>query len=379
LDALSIDLEFINNNVERFSDIRHFSGYSYSESLEPENRQLMRLRYALPSYGWFQNINYTWQMDLSQRRLSKTTTDQLGRSDFLKDDLDSNTNKMGLVYNYWGNFRNTHTLDTMEEFRRRTQEGTRYSYGQADHVAVRYDIPFTGFGLTYGFTRVYNNQFRYLNEIIGKNHVVRDMYDEKLLRYDDTQQYMVDYTPINWLTFDGSMYFRNIDQQMVSRNPITQESQKHKGVITARAYEAGATYRPITDLSLRYGWRQNIFDLGMGEEAKFTARYVPLRFGLGELAYHYENVRTYGKGTNDPEQENNLNALNGFVQTSVVDRDDVKVTNTLTFRVNQNISNVIIDNMIIDINLTRLHFWDKINDRFSYSMNAFYAKGTINF
>ncbi|MDR1114053.1 MAG: hypothetical protein LBL50_03060, partial [Candidatus Margulisbacteria bacterium] len=133
------------------------------------------------------------------------------------------------------------------------------------------------------------------------------------------------------------------------------------------------------DLAIRYGWRQNIFEQGRGLEEKLTAKYTPLNFDFGELSYSYENLYTIGQGTNDPQQNDSLNTLSGFVQTTVVERDDIKVTNTLTFKLNKDISNVIIDNMIVDINLTRLHFFDRENPEYSYSLNAFYAKGTINF
>ena len=378
LANLSMTLDFDSRNVERFSEVLYTTGYSYSESLEPESTQAVNLRYTLAELWGISNIAYNWQLNASQRRISRLNVDQVGTRNYTKDDLDSGANKMTLAYNYLNSFTNSHSLDTLEEYKRKTDEGTRYSYGQTDWLNVRYAIPFTGIGLTYGFTRVYNNQFRYLSGIIKKDSLTKDTYNEKLLRFDDTQQYKIDYTMFPQLTLDGSLYFRRIEQE-IQVGRMTTANIKSRGEINTKAYELGITYRPIMELNLRYGWRQNIFDAGYGEESRFTADYKPLQFSLGEINYKFENIFTYGKGTNDPEQNDSLNSLNGFVQTSVVDRNDIKVINTLIFRVNQDISNVIIDNLIIDINLTRLHFWDRVNEEFSYSLNAFYAKGTINF
>ncbi|MDR2431504.1 MAG: hypothetical protein LBD99_04550 [Candidatus Margulisbacteria bacterium] len=378
LDQLTMELEFNSNNVERYSEALYKTGDSYTESVEPQNTQKMKMNYALTELWGFSNIAYVWNLDSSQKRISKITQALNAAPTHNRDDLDSGTNYMTLGYNFLGSFTGAHTLQTLEEFKRKTGEGTRYSYGQTDAFSLRYDIPFTGVGLTYGLTRVYNNQFRYVNGIISKGSVFKDLYNEKLLRFDDTQRYTIDYTLFPQLVMDGSLYFRKVEQEIQSGR-LTSAFLKSRGVINSKSYEFGVTYRPLTELSMRYGWRQNVFDLGFGEESRFTAKYTPLKFNLGELSYNYENVFTYGKGTNDPEQNDSLNSQNGFVQTAVVDRDDIKVTNTLIFRVNQDISNVIIDNMIIDINLTRLHFWDKINDSYSYSLNAFYAKGTINF
>ncbi|MDR1998055.1 MAG: hypothetical protein LBQ83_07015 [Candidatus Margulisbacteria bacterium] len=378
LAELSLDLQFDSKNVERYSEVLYKTGISTTETLEPENIQSMDLRYSLPGFLILDNLEYTWKAALSQKSINKTIVNLLDAPTRNKDALDSNTHRMGLVYNYLGFFTNTHALQTLEEYKRKTQEGSRYSYGQTDTLAMRYDIPFTGLGLTYGLTRVYNNQFRHTDETLSRARLLKDTYNEKLLRYDDTQQYKVDYTFLPQLLADASLYFRSVEQTMVSGN-MTGQAQKIRGTINTRSYELGITYKLLADLSLRYGWRQNIFDLGYGEESRFTAKYTPLKFDFGELSYDYENVFTYGKGTNDPEQNDSMNNQNGFVQTAVVDRDDIKVTNTLVFKVNQDISNVIIDNLVIDINLTRLHFWDKINDSYSYSLNAFYAKGTINF
>jgi hypothetical protein len=106
---------------------------------------------------------------------------------------------------------------------------------------------------------------------------------------------------------------------------------------------------------------------------------VPAKFDLGELNYHFENIFNFGKGTNDPQQEFNRNELLGFIQTVVTDRDDIKVINTLILKINKDIANVIVDNMLVDVNLTRLHLWDRENPEYSYSVNSFYAKGTLNF
>ncbi|GBR76161.1 hypothetical protein NO2_0758 [Candidatus Termititenax persephonae] len=382
-DNLTIDLDFTNKDIERFSETLYANkSYGSSESQEPEDTQSLKLKYLLPEFFIARNIDYAWEMGLSQRKINKATyqVDNAGNitTTTNRDDLYSGKHTMLMAYNYFTSFTNTHALQTLEEYKRKTGDGSRYSYGQTDQANVRYDLPFFNLGLTGGFTRVYNLQFIRYGDLVDRAKLTNNDYQDKLRRFDDTQRYMVDYTPLTWLVFDASLYFRHIDQSLVTGHRTAAVGKTH-GTINSRSYEAGATYKPLLDMSLRYGWKQNYFDLGFGEEKRFTAKYTPLKFDFGELSYNYENLETYGKGTNDPEQTNSLDNLNGFVQTRVVDREDIKVNNTLTFKVNKDISALIIDNIVIDINLTRLHFWDKVNPEFSYSLNAFYAKGTINF
>ncbi|MDR1323415.1 MAG: hypothetical protein LBK68_03145 [Candidatus Margulisbacteria bacterium] len=380
LDRLTLNLDFNSKMAERLSETLYNDGLAVVESVEPEDTQALKLNYALTEFSFLKNINYTWQMDLAQRRINRRNVYQDGRVSVNRDDLDSGTSRMNLNYNYFTSFTNTHYLTMLEEFRRNTgtNTGTRYSYGQTDEVNVRYDVPNTRLGLTYGFNRVFNKQFDISGEVIGKNTLIDRDYRGRLLRYDDTNRLAADYTPWQKLVLDASMYFRHIAQNIQTGRRTPTFNNIHDE-ISARSYEVGATYKPLPDLAIRYGWRQNIFEQGLGTEEKLTAKYTPLNFDFGELSYSYENLYTIGQGTNDPQQNDSLNTLSGFVQTTVVERDDIKVTNTLTFKLNKDISNVIIDNMIVDINLTRLHFFDRENPEYSYSLNAFYAKGTINF
>ncbi|GBR73031.1 hypothetical protein NO1_0485 [Candidatus Termititenax aidoneus] len=381
LDRLTLNLDFSSKMAERLSEtLYQDGGLAAAESVEPEDTQTVKLNYALAEFSFLKNLNYTWQMDLAQRRINRRNTYQDGQVSVNRDDLDSGTSRMNLNYNYFTSFTNTHYLTMLEEFRRNTGDnsGTRYSYGQTDEINVRYDVPNTRLGLTYGFNRVFNKQFDISGEVIGKNTLIDRDYRGRLLRYDDTNRLAADYTPWQELVLDASMYFRHIAQNIQTGRRTPTYSNIHDE-IGARSYEVGATYKPLADLSIRYGWRQNIFEQGRGTEERLTAKYTPLNFDFGELSYSYENLYTVGQGTNDPQQNDSLNTLSGFVQTTVVERDDIKVTNTLTFKLNKDISNVIIDNMIVDINLTRLHFWDRENSEYSYSLNAFYAKGTINF
>jgi hypothetical protein len=380
LDRLTLNLDLNSKMSERLSETLYSDGLAVVESVEPEDTQALKLNYALTELAFLRNINYTWQMDLTQRRINRRNTNQRGGVSINRDDLDSGTNRMNLNYNYFTSFTNTHYLTMLEEFRRNTGDnsGTRYSYGQTDEINTRYAVPNTQLGLTYGFSRVFNKQFDTSGEVIGKTTLIERDYRGRLLRYDDTNRFTVDYTPWQELMLDASLYLRHVAQDIQTGRRTPTFNSVHDE-ISARSYEFGATYKPLTDLSVRYGWRQNIYEQGRGTEEKLTAKYTPLNFEFGELSYNYENLYTVGQGTNDPQQNDSLNTLSGFVQTTVVERDDIKVTNTLTFKLNKDISNVIIDNMIVDINLTRLHFWDKENPEYSYSLNAFYAKGTINF
>ncbi|MDR2428775.1 MAG: hypothetical protein LBD62_03105, partial [Candidatus Margulisbacteria bacterium] len=216
LDRLILNLDFNSKMTERLSETLYTDGLAAVESVEPEDTQAVKLNYALTEFSFLKNINYTWQMDLAQRRINRRNTYQDGRVSINRDDLDSGTSKMNLNYNYFTSFTNTHYLTMLEEFRRNTGDnsGTRYSYGQTDEIDVRYAVPHTQLGLTYGFNRIFNKQFDLSGEVIGKTTLLERDYRGRLLRYDDTNRFTVDYTPWQELVLDASMYFRHIAQNI---------------------------------------------------------------------------------------------------------------------------------------------------------------------
>lgn len=378
LDNLLFDLQYNYKNTNRYEESSSVSGYSESSSILPIQMFGLDMTYDIDELSLLKNIKSTWTRDYSLSKNHRRTLETTGAVTNTKDDLEKNTDAVSVKYNYLERFTNTHTLTTLEEFKQKSAEGTRLTRGQTNKLETRYDTPITGLGLSYSLTKVYDLQFQHPEENVGKYSIDKN-FNNKLFRTDDTNQLMGDYTFIPELTFDASVYYRRILQQMRNEQLNAAKATAFGNQITIRSYEFGLTYRPWTDASMRYAWKKDIFDYGFGEVRKLTADYKPLQFDFGDFSYHYENIYTLGRGTNDPEQESNLNNLQGFVQTRVVDRDDIKVINTLIFKVNKEIANVIVDNMVIDVNLTRLHLWDRQNPDYSYSLNAFYAKGTLNF
>ena len=236
-----------------------------------------------------------------------------------------------------------------------------------------------GLDLRYALNKNYALQYENPDYSVSKKSLKDDRYNDKLLRYDDTHTLGIDYTPWSFMTFDFSFYTRQIIQ-IIRYDRITGNNQvSAQGEINSKSYEFGTTYRPFKDFSARYGWRRDVYDAGLGEQAKTTITWKPAKFDLGDFAYNFENTFIYGKGTNDPEQESSLDNLDGYVQTTVTERNDIKVRTTLTLNINKDVANVIVDDMLVAINLTRLHFWDRVNPEYSYSVNAFYAKITLKF
>jgi hypothetical protein len=376
-DFMVINYQQENSNTERIYDERKTSGLMESDGLEPKISYTLALESALDSFWGLSFIKYSWTRTFADNKIHKTIKDPVLGYSVTKDDLQRLQDAMTGSYKYWGAFSNRHSLTALDELKVKTGEGIRLSEGKTDSLDIRYETPISGLGLTYGLIRIVNIQYKNINTDLNRYSVQR-AYNDKLLRWENNDKIMADYTPVNWFTADAAYHLNSITQRLTF-GANTPTGSYVANQIKSKAYEFGATFRPIEDFSSRYGWKYSVFDLGFGEESKLTAEYRPMKFEYGEVRYNFENVFTYGKGTNAPEQEFNMNELQGYVQTTVIDRKDIRVVNTLTVRINRDIANIILNNIIVDISLTRLHLWDIQNPEFSYSVNAFYAKGTMNF
>lgn len=376
-DFMVINYQQENGNTERIYDEFKSTSVVETVGLEPKYSYTAELEAATDSLWGLSLCKYNWTRTFADTKVHKTVKDSLLGTALTKDDLQRLQDNMTASYKYWTAFTNNHELTFLDELKTKTGEGLRLSQGKTDALDIRYDTPITGLGLTYGLTRVFNMQYKNTSTSLNR-YSVQHSYNDKLLRWENRDKIKADYTPVAWFTADASYHFNTIVQRITS-GALTPTASYVSNQIKSKAYEFGVTFRPIEDFNSRYGWTYSVFDLGWGEESKLTAEYKPMKFEYGEVKYNFENTFTYGKGTNDPEQEYNMNDLQGYVQTKVIDRKDIRVTNTLTVRINRDIANVILNNILIDINLTRLHLWDLQNPEYSFSVNAFYAKGTMNF
>lgn len=377
LDNLSLGIDFSEKKSKKTTTEQLTTGIRKTIYNEPQNSSGLDLDYELDTLFFAEQFHYNWARDMSSRKSHKKLYETTGVLTATIDDLENLNDKIITTYHF-DKFSNRHNLDRTEEFKQKDGEGSRYSYGQTDKFYTTYQTPIDGLNVSYGLSKLYNLQFNNPDKNTSRRTLPSN-FDDKLLRFDDTHSLSAEYTPISILSFDLTYYTRKITQKIrYDRTSVTTNSFI-SGVINSSSYEFGSTYRPFTDFSIRYGWRRDIYDLGLGEQSKFTVEWKPAKFDLGTFTYFFENLFTYGKGINDPEQEAKMRELQGFVQSSVTERNDIMVRNTLTFKINKEIANIIVDDMVADINLTRLNFWDKINNDYSYSINAFYAKLTLRF
>lgn len=379
LDNLSLGFDFSEKKSKKTTLEELTSGLRKTNYNEPVLTSGMDVDYELENLLFAEQFHYQWTRDISSKQSHKTIYETTGVITKNIDDLYNLTDKVEVTYRI-GSFTNKHTLERLDEFKQKDSEGSRYTYGQTDKFSSLYRTPIDGLNVSYGLSKIYNLQFTNPQKDINKQYLADDAFDDKLLRFDDTHRLTAEYTPISILSFDSSYYTRRIVQNMrYDRLTDPNNSKPLHGIINSTSYEFGSTYRPFTDFAMRYGWRRDIYDLGLGEQSKFTVEWKPAKFDLGTFTYYFENVFTYGKGINDPEQEAKMRELQGYVASSVTERNDIMVKNTLTLKINKDIANVIVDDMIADVNLTRLNFWDRINNEYSYAVNAFYAKVTLRF
>lgn len=378
LDFLSFNYETSDKASKKHSTEKTSTGVIKTSTKEPLYTYSFDLDLDYDSWFLLNDIQYIWSRDFTKKEMHIKTTAEDNSVTYKIDDNDKLLDDMSLLY-YIGSFRNKHTLSLNEEFRQNTTDGSRYTYDKNDKFYTTYKTKISGLNINYSLLKLYGLQYKNPNLQIGKNELRKDGYNTKLLRYDDTHVFGLDYTPWAIMTFDFSYHTRGIWQKVNEHRLDGLDKVKSHGQIDAKSYEFGTTYRPFSSFSMRYGWQQDVYDLGLGEKSRFTVNWKPAKFDLGNFEYKYENLFTYGKGTNDPEQNSSVDNNAGLVQTTVTDRNDILVTNTFIVNINKDIANVIVDDMLISVNLTRLHFWDRVNESYSYSLNAFYAKITLKF
>jgi hypothetical protein len=379
LDNLSLGFDFTDKKSKTFTFENLTSGNEKTVYNEPELTSGLDLDYELDNLFGAEQFHYQWVRDIASKKSHKTIYDSGGGVTRTIDDLEDLTDKISLTYRI-GQFSNKHSLDRSDEFKQDDDDGSRYSYGQTDKFSTTYQTAIDGLKLGYGLSKIYNVQFTNPDKRLNKRYLAGNAFDDKLVRFDDTHSLTAEYTPISILSFDSTYYNRKIIQNLrYDKISDPENSISSHGTIGSTSYEFGSTYRPFTDFSMRYGWKRDIYELGVGEQSKFTVEWKPAKFDMGTFTYNFENTFTYGKGINDPEQEAALDDLSGYIASTVTDRNDIMVKNTMTLKINKDIANVIVDDMLADVNLTRLNFWDRVNNEYSYSVNAFYAKVTLKF
>jgi len=372
------NLKFTYNRTDIYDDDTTIERYETGDSETLKDNRDSDYSYIISfsqsDLSIFRSFTFDWnRTNALYEKISRTRA--AGSTTFNKSvDINDQLTDTGTMKYSRDRFDFQNVISRKEQLYSQTDSGSRFSFGQNDGFLVKYNTPISGLDLRYTWDNIYNIQ--YVNSEPDKSYnYLKQYYQEFLYKIDNTQRIGFSYLPQQKFVVDGSVYWQSIFQDLKEKT-ATSDAKAHL-TIDSISLESGLKYLPVDNMSVRYGFRKYYYDSGDGSSDTFTISYQLPYFD--KFTYYYENIVSYGKGANINEQEFSEKEQQGYVLTRVVDRNDIRTSNKIEIDITQSIKNLVTDKLVVKVYLNHFKLFDKINLDYNYSVNSFYAKGTIQF